>query len=161
VNLHSYDGIERRYRHTDAAQEKGRSVAAQILNLPEPITSDLLFDLSLYSGGTGVLDRLAISLPADPALWSQITESLQLRTLEDAAADEGRLENLLWLFTGKEDAIPLGLAAVQFINQERRHFQPSCTSSSRILIGDQSDVNDWVVVWGDEQWLNYLAFSQG
>ena len=70
MNLHPYDNVERRYRHTDGTRGEGRDVVAQVLGLPKPPAGELLFDLSFFSGRIGVLDRLAIAFPADPLLWS-------------------------------------------------------------------------------------------
>jgi hypothetical protein len=161
VDLHPYDNVERRYRHTDGTRDEGRKVVAQVLGLPEPPAGELLFDMSFFSGGIGVLDRLAIALPADPALWSSVVKSLRCRTPEEASADESWLGDLLWLLTGDKERIPIRPAAARFINRERREFQTECVPTSRILFGYESDVNDWVVLWGDDARLNYLGYSQG
>jgi hypothetical protein len=161
VDLHPYDNVERRYRHTDGTRGEGRDVLAHVLGLPEPPPGELLFDMSFFSGGIGVLDRLAIAVPADPALWSRVITSLRCRTPEEASADESWLGNLIWLFTGEQERVPIRPAAVRFINRERREFQPECLPTSRILFGNESDVNDWVVIWGDETRLNYLGYGQG
>jgi hypothetical protein len=136
-------------------------VVARVLRLPEPPVGELLYDLSFFSGGIGVLDRLAITLPADPALWSNVASSLQGRTPEEADADRSWAGELIWLLTGEENDVPIRPAAVRFINQHRREFQAECVSSSRILLGHESDVNDWVALWGDDTRLNYLGYSQG
>jgi hypothetical protein len=159
--MHPYDGAERRYLHTDQAPNEGRAVAARVLGLTEPPAGELLYDLSLYSGGSGVLDRLAITVPADAVLWSSVVSSLRGRTPEEACEDGAWARELIWLLTGGEEEIPLRPAAVRFINQERREFQAVCVPSSRILFGHESNVNDWVALWGDETQLNYLGFSQG
>jgi hypothetical protein len=161
VDLHAYDNVERRFRHTDATRDEGRAVVARVLGLSEPPAGELLFDLSFFSGGIGVLDHLAITLPADPVLWSRVVSSLRARTPEEASADEARARELHWLLTGEEGEAPIRPAGVQFINQQRRAFQAECVSSSRILFGDDSDVNDWVALWGDDALLNYLGYSQG
>jgi hypothetical protein len=76
MNLHPYDNIERRYRHTDIPNAEGLAVAARLLQLPEPLSGDEVFyDLSFFSGGIGVLDRLAISLPASPENCGRILAS--------------------------------------------------------------------------------------
>ena len=160
-NLHPYDNVERRYRHTDGARGEGHDVVAQVLGLPRPPAGELLFDLSFFSGGIGVLDRLAISMPADPVLWSRVATSLRCRTLEEACTEELWLEQLIWLLTGEQERIPLRPAAAQFINRERRAFQPECVQTHRILFGHESDVNDWTALWGDDGRLNYLGYSQG
>jgi hypothetical protein len=161
MNLHPYDNVERRYRHTDETRDEGRAVVAQVLGLPEPPAGELLFDMSFFSGGIGVLDRLAIALPADPALWSSVVTSLRCRTPEEASAEESWVGELIWLLTGEKESLPLRPAAVRFINHERREFQTECVMTSRILLGYESNVNDWVALWGDAAQLNYLGYSQG
>ena len=160
-NLHPYDNVERRYRHGDATRVEGYDVVAEVLGLPEPPAGELLFDLSFFSGGIGVVDRLAISVPADPILWSRVVKSLRCRTPEEASAEESWLEQLMWLLTAGKEKIPVRHAAVGFINRERRDFQTECMPENRILFGYESDVNDWVALWGDDRRLNYLGYSQG
>lgn len=161
MDLHPYDNVERRFRHTDAARDEGRSVVARVLRVPEQPAGELLYDLSFFSGGIGVLDHLAITLPADPALWLRVASAQRGRTPEEAAADSSWAGALVWLLTGDEVEVPIRPAAVRFINQRRRDFQPECDPSSRILFGYESDVNDWSALWGDDTRLNYLGYSQG
>ncbi|MGL6077053.1 MAG: hypothetical protein ACRC8S_23090 [Fimbriiglobus sp.] len=161
VDLHPYDNVERRFHHTDCKQDLGREVVAQVLRLPEPPAGELLYDLSFFSGGTGVFDRLAITITADASLWLRLTSSLHARTLEEAEADMPWAGELIWLFTLEEEAAPLRPAAVRFINQHRREFQAECVPSSRILFGSDSNVNDWTALWGDDTQLNILGYSQG
>ncbi len=161
MDLHPYDNVERCFRHTDAARDEGRVVVARVLGLPQPPAGELLYDLSFFSGGIGVLDRLAITLAADPALWSSVASSLRGRTPEDAAADRSWAGELIWLLTGEEDEVSIRPAAARFINQHRREFQPECVPSSRILFGHESNVNDWVALWGDDTRLSYFGYSQG
>jgi hypothetical protein len=160
-NLHPYDSVERRFRHTDPTPGDGRAIVAQVLCLPEPPAGELLFDLSFYSGGCGVIDRLAIAAPADPVLWSSVVKSLGVQTLEEARGGEFYAEDLIWLLTGKEEQVALPPAAVRFINEERREFQTECLPTSRILVGKGSDVNAWKLLWGDDTRLNYLGYRQG
>lgn len=161
VDLHPYDNVERRFRHNDATRDEGRAVAARVLGLPELLADEVLFDLSFFSGGIGVLDRLAITLPATPALWSSVASFLRGRTPEEAAADGSWARELVWLLTDEEEEVPIRPAAIQFINQQRREFQGECLPSSRVLFRHESDVNGWEVLWGDDTRMNYLSYSQG
>lgn len=156
-----YDNVERRYCHTDATRDEGRAIVAQVLDLPDPLPDEVHFDLSFFSGGIGVLDRLAITLPADTTVWSRVVNSQQGRTLEQVIADQNWADNLSWLFNFEAGKALSRPAAIQFINQERRDFQTACTESSRILFGNNSDVNVWVAIWGNDSRLNYLGYSQG
>jgi hypothetical protein len=161
VDLHPYDNVERRFRHTDPAGDDGREVVARVLHLPETPSGDLFYDLSFFSGGIGVLDRLAIALPAGPALWSCVTSSLRARTPEEATTDQSWAGDLIWLLTDEQEEGPLRPAAIQFINRHRREFQTECDPSSRIFFRHESDVNGWEAVWGDDTQLNYLGYAQG
>ena len=162
MDFHLYDGIERRYRHTDLVQNVGLQAVAQLLDLPEPPARDvLLYDLSFHSGGWGVLDRLAITLSADPIIWESVIKTVKAMTPEEASTKESWVADLVWLFTGEELPVPLRPAAARFINFERYQFQSECHSSSRILFQLDSDVNEWVALWGDDAKLNYRAYSHG
>ena len=149
MELHPYDGVERRFRHTDADPTAGRVAAARVLRLPGLPAGEVCYDLSFYSGGDGVYDRLAVTLPADPALWSRVAGALDGRTPEDeATANADWPGALAWLVAGVDlgdgDAeVPIRPAAVEFINAERRDWQAACAASDRILFGHLSDVNSW------------------
>ena len=93
--LHPYDDVERCFRHTDPAGDEGRAVVGRLLCLQEPPAGELLYDLSFFSGGIGVLDHLAITRQFDPALWLSVASSLHGRTPEEAAADESWGGNLI------------------------------------------------------------------
>lgn len=162
MDLHPYDGVERRFRHTDADHDTGLSVVARVLHLPEPPPRDgVFYDLSFYSGGIGVLDRLAITLPADRATWESVIAAIRAKPPEEASRDAGWADELLWLFAGEEKPAPLREAAARFINGERREFQSECLPASRILLADGSGVNYWEALWGDDATLNYLRYDQG
>jgi hypothetical protein len=161
MDLHPYDNVEHRFRHTDATRDEGYAVAARVLGVPETLAGEVLFDLSFFSGGIGVLDRLAITLPADPALWSSVASFLRGRTPEEATVDASWARDFIWLLTDEEEEVPIRPAAVRFINQQRREFQGECLPSSRILFRHESDVNGWEALWGDDTRLNYLGYCQG
>lgn len=162
MNLHSYDNIERHYRHTDLTITEGLAIVAQILHLAEPPSyENVFFDLSLFSGGIGVLDRLAIKLSASPRMWEDVRIVSQTKTPEEIDEDEGWAEEFRWLLRGDEEWTSPRLAAVEFINGERREFQMQCYSTSRIFFGESSNANDWEALWRDDNHLNYLGFSQG
>jgi hypothetical protein len=138
MNLHPYDNVERHYRHTDGTRGDGREVVAQVLGLSELPAGELLFDMSFFSGGIGVLDRLAIALPADPVLWSSVVRSLRCRTPEEASTEESWRGQLIWLLTGVEERIPIRPAAVRFINRARREFQASARRRAAFCSGTRA-----------------------
>jgi hypothetical protein len=162
MNLHPYDGLERHFRHTDAEQRDGLAAVAHLLHLAEsPNPTGLLYDLSFYSGGIGVLDHLAIALPANPMMWANVITELNAATPEEATADDAWVEDLMWLLTSGNGSDLPRIAAVQFINGNRRAFQAPCDLTSRIVFECGSNVNDWSALWGDDFLLNYLGYSQG
>ena len=159
--MQMYDGVDYRYHHTDSDPIEGRAVAARVLGLKLPLDNEVLYDISLYSGGIGVLNRLAISIVADNAIWSEVTRSLRGRSPEEAGSDRDWVAELIWLFTGVTEEVALRPAATNFINEERRSFQTECRTDCRIVIAHESNVNDWDIIWGDDTRLNYLGYSQG
>jgi hypothetical protein len=162
MELHPYDGVERRYRHSDPDRTLGLAVVAYLLGLPGPPPPDgLCYDLEIYSGGIGVLDSLAIALPSSCDVWTVVAAHLKARSPEEALKDVAWEEDFRWLVLGDDAPVPIRPAAVIFVNRERHDFQSECTSSDRILFGGGSDVNDWQVVWGDDTHLNYLGYGQG
>jgi hypothetical protein len=162
MNLHPYDGVDRRFRHTDSDTAMGLDIVARLLGLPRtPSSEGLLYDLSFYSGGIGIHDQLAIAIPADLDLWNGVIDALNAREPELAAKDVGWAEAFLWLIKSEKQPSPIREAAMEFVNYERQPFQEECTLRSRLLFQYNSDVNDWAVIWGTVGRLNYLGYSQG
>lgn len=162
-DLHPYDGRERRFRHSDSLPNKGRTIAAQLLGLEElpDRANAVLYDLLIYSGGIGVLDQLAISLSASPAIWESVAAHLSARRVQDVCADPEWGSEFVWLISSSEHVEDANRAAIDFVNSERRAFQSECGPSDRLLFGEASNVNDWSCLWGEVGHLNYLGFSQG
>lgn len=162
MDLHPYDGSEQRYRHTDVDQTTGLAAVARILGLPAPPASDRLqYDLSFYSGGIGVLDKLAMALAFDEGLWSMIITGLGARAPDDldGAGDEG--EDFRWLMLGDADQRDIRVAAAEFIESNRASFQSPCSSEEEILFTAHSNVNDWTAIWRGADVINLLEFNQG
>ena len=162
MELHQYDGVNRRFRHTDSDRETGLAIVAQLLYLPIPPSDDgVLYELSFSSGGMGILDTLAITLPADRTLWANLITAVGAKTPEDAITDLGWADDLVWLLSNEQEPLALREAAVQFINRTRCTFQAVCDTTHRILFADGSNVNTWSVLWGDDTRLNYCGYDQG
>jgi hypothetical protein len=161
-NLHPYDNVARVFRHSDRFRRTGLEIVAQLLRVDTRLSDDdILFELSFYSGGIGVLDNLAITLPATTSLWSLVATRLKTCDPDAAAVDDTWKDDFLWLVKADEcDRSPRN-AAIRFVNAEKRDFQSQCEISSQIAFQRYSDVNDWVVLWGDDKVLNYRGYSQG
>lgn len=163
MDLHPYDGKERRFRHTDPDPSEGLVVVATLLGLQHPPSGrGLRYDLSFFSGGIGVLDRLAITMQATRAQWAAAARHLAARGPADLAADPEHGEDFRWLVQGSLDAQEeVRAASVRFIDEERARFQRACLPADTILFGAGSNVNDWCVIWGRRAALHYLGYSQG
>ncbi len=140
---------------------RGLNRVAQLLGLstPPPI-QDLYFDLHFSSGGIGVYDNLAISIPATKELWESVRAFLNVSTPQQIADGEWG-EDFIWLIAGEEAPGSIEEAAEAFINEERSEFQSTCRVGQTILFQVESNVNDWIGLWGTTDRLNYLGFSQG
>lgn len=157
--MREYDGVERNYKHSDSDLDKNIERVKNILGYI-PSSNGLCFDLSFYSGGIGVLDKLAISCQANHEQWSIVKNKLALHSPESALSTECWAEDFLWLVQAK-DEINMRHFASHFVNDNKLEFQQLCSPRSEIYFSYQSDVNNWSVVWGSDLKLNYLYFDQG
>ena len=144
-----YDGRTYHYRDDDGAPE-GLAIVCRVLGLASA-PDDVRYDIELYSGGIGVIDRLAISFPATPARVGAIVMKLSGGLRDD--------EELRWLLDVEEG--PIGPAAIAFVNENRRDFQAPCTDATELWFAPESGVNHWEVVWVVDGVLSYLAYDQG
>src|SRR5262245_21116225 len=157
-----YDNKEYRYRHSDADRREGLARIADLVGLASvPDERGCLYDLSFYSGGIGVLDRHAVTMPANAAMWAEIVSARRAKSPEDIAADPAFAEGFLWLVRRNSIGLEARVAAVAFINREKREFQAACRVSDKILFSLESDVNDCFALWGTDDLLHCLAFSHG
>jgi hypothetical protein len=162
VDLHPYDGRERDFRHTDVDRAAGLHIVAKVLALPQaPEVDGVKYELSFYSGGIGILDKLAITLPAGVASAEAVVARLGLVTPDAAAADEAWGSDFLWLVDDEEEPLPLRQAAIRFINEERRSFQPECLGTDSFWFANDCSVNAWTALWEHEGALSFLGFDQG
>ncbi|AWM37560.1 hypothetical protein GobsT_44520 [Gemmata obscuriglobus] len=161
MDLHPYDGVERRFRYTDVQPGYGPEALARVLRLSRPPSGEVLYDLSFFSGGIGIIDHLSASLLATPELWAEVVAGLEAQSLEEAANNTEWAAELGWLLTAAEGPTLLRPAAAAFIAQHRQDFQPLCHPGDRILFECASDVNHWGVLWGDDTRINFLGYDQG
>jgi len=162
IDLHPYDGRERRFRHTDTPRGDGLAAVRQVLGLDEdPRPEGLLYDLSFYSGGIGVMDSLAITLAASPALWATVLAKFSAQTPEATSCHVEWGEDFLWLLDDCDGARSPRAAALDFVNQRRSAFQPACDPGHRIFFEHASTVNHWGVFWGYDTQLSFAGYDQG
>jgi len=163
-DLHPYDGRTRCFGHDDAEPEhraRGCALVARLLGLPAPpATEGLCYSLSFHSGGSGVLDRLHVTMPSTEQAVEVIATRLGLVTLEAMQAEaRGELEWLVHDDEHPERTLAEALAA--FIDRERAKFQPSPRAEARVWLAPESDVNTWTLVYAVDGELAFLAYDQG
>ncbi len=162
MSVHTYDNKEYRYRHSDRDRREGLTKVARLLGLAGvPDQSGLFYDLSFFSGGIGIYDQLAVTMPANAAVWTAVLDAKPVNTPEAIKADPAYAEEFLWLVCGEDTSLELRAAGAAFINRGKRAFQTECRASDKILFDPCSGVNDWLVIWGTDDVLNCMAFSQG
>jgi hypothetical protein len=162
MSLPPYDNTEYRYQHSDADRRQGLAKVAELLGLPDVSERPgVLYDLSFYSGGIGVHDQLAVTLPVTAAVWGAILDARPARPPEEIEKDVAFAHDFLWLVRGADNSLDARRAAMNFINAGKREFQSECRPGDRILFSPDSTVNDWFALWGTDELLNCLAFDQG
>lgn len=162
MDLHPYDGKERRFRHTDRDMAPGVRIVMDLLHLPAPPSAPgLLYDLSFYSGGIGVMDRLAITLPREGPSAPVVLTRLPGKPPEEIASDPSCQNDFLWLINDEDDPLPVRAAAARFINENRQEFQPECQVSGAMWFEAESNVNSWTALWETDGVLSYLSYDQG
>jgi hypothetical protein len=160
MDLHPYDGKERRFRDSDVNRADGLKLVAKLLGLESaPALENVRYDLSFYSGGTGVCDVLGITYACSITDFERIAFGLNAKDMAAAVADPAWAEDLLWLIGA--DGLPLTDAATRFVLEKKLGFQAPCTPSSPIRFVVGSDVNDWTVLWFESLHLNLRGYSQG
>lgn len=154
--LHPYDGQERRFRDSDTSDEllaRGRDLVTKLLKLPRPPPAGAIqYDLSFYSGGIGVFDRLFIRLACSFDEASSIIAALGFIDSLEAGGDLEWRDDFAWLIDGEVRA---------FLMESKAAFQPKPSADGRAYFERLSTVNSWAAVYFAEGTLNYLAFDQG
>lgn len=158
--MREYDGIERRYRKSDLDLEKNLNIVQNLLGF-RPSVDRLDFDLSFYSGGIGIYDKLAISCDASSDQMRLVRDKLRLYSPNEAIAMKEWEEDFIWLVTGEESCVNILSGSAGFINQEKAEFQDICLPEHTMLFSCESNVNDWTAIWGSGTRLNYAYFNQG
>jgi len=151
--MRTYDGLTHLLRHTDADPTAGQQHVARLLGLTTA-PPGARWELSLYAGGIGIFDKLALAVPAAAIDLAALSRHLRLQTV----ADFDDPDELAWL-VGKDDDQPIGEAVAAFLAERRRDFQPA--PGSEAWFAAESDVNHWEAVWVADDLLAFLLFDQG
>lgn len=147
MDLHPYDGRERRYRDDDPGDRSvGLGIVERILHVAPP--PGARYDLAFYSGGLGVMDRLAISLPADAATASSIARGLGWVPASQALESE----DVKGLIDGD---------LTDFVETHKAAFQPSPAPESTVWLDPGAGVNAWQLGYAQDGWLHVLGYDQG
>jgi hypothetical protein len=113
-----------------------------------------MWELSLYAGGIGISDKIALAVPAATVDFAALVRHLHLRSV----ADFDDPEELAWL-VGKDDDQPIDEAVASFLADQRRAFQPA--PGADVWFARESDVNHWEAVWVADGLVAFLLFDQG
>lgn len=158
--IRPYDGITYNHSSEDADQTAGFEALERLLGF-RPSVDGLRYSLSLYSGGVGVFDRIAVRCRYPQDEREAIARRLHLKAPVDAPRSPEWLDDLKWLVAGDEPQGDLDLECRAFINSQRRDFQDPALASTPVFFSDGSDVNSWCAVWLASGFMNYLSFDQG
>ncbi|MFV8754600.1 hypothetical protein ACNOYE_28970 [Nannocystaceae bacterium ST9] len=163
-DLHPYDGKQRRFVDDDddpLVRARGVALVVRVLGLTEPPRVGLRYDLSFYSGGIGVFDRLAVSMPVSASEIDAIAAGLGMLPPAELSDSEDR-ESLDWLVLDEDHAErSLDESVLAFLADQRRPFQSAPRPASRVWVTPGSGVNDWSMIYEVEGELAFLAYAQG
>jgi len=155
-----YDGVDYRYSSSDENKTKAIQIISNIVGLL-PETDGLEYSLRLYAGGIGVDDRIAIRFKFQIEDWPTIYKTLRLKEPDEAVLTPEWGEHFEWLVSGKTKTTGIEKDVLQFINTHKHLFQDSAELAHAVAFSDESNVNNWCVVWTVGNWFNYLSFDQG
>ncbi len=158
--MREYDGREKRYKKSDQNIKKNLDIIENLLGF-RPFLEQLDFDLSFYSGGTGVDDSLTISCEASPSQIEKSINKLHMYSPEQAVKESEWREDFLWLVAGEDECSDILISASSFINEIKENFQDSCFPNNKMYFSFESNVNSYTVIWIIGKKLNYIYFDQG
>jgi hypothetical protein len=154
TDLHPYDNRERRFRFDDDTRAEGLVWVAKLLRLPRA-PSAARFDLRFFSGGIGIIDRLAIVIPATR------DEAARIAAVNGLAAPDEADNDVVHLVQDEDEPRPFDTALAEFITRERAAFQPDFVAGAALWIEPSSGVNNWNLMWHAAGELAYLGYDQG
>lgn len=158
--MQNYNGKEFRYKSTDFLKGKGIKILSNHLGF-QPCKQGLVYDICLYAGGSGVHDEVSAKMVVEPDKWEHIRKQFVVYTPEQAASHAEWAEDFYWLVDRKDESKSPFLAALSFIESQKKDFQSSVDKDTRIYFIEWSNVNSWSVFWGNDEIMNFLSFDQG
>ncbi|PML75750.1 hypothetical protein [Enterovibrio norvegicus] len=158
--MRNYDGKEYRYRSSDFLKKKGLAALSSHLKF-EPIKKGLVYDITLYAGGTGIYDKLAASFPGNSEILDLIKEKHEVLMPLEASHHEEWSDDFNWLIEREESAESPVECSINFIASKMLPFQQVLDNNCFIYFVEWSDVNDWTLFWVKDDQINFISFSQG
>ena len=131
---------------------------------PAALREGLRYDLSFYSGGMGVIDRMHVVVPCAPVEVEAVAARLGM--LEPAALlahpDQDVREQVAWLLLDEDQPEqPLSDAVAAFIDGHRAELQPPPGREPRAWVSLDSGVNAWSLVYAVDGELAFIGYDQG
>lgn len=104
-----------------------------------------------------------ISCESNQQNWSMCTQNMLTINEILSSNDEQGLEDFFWLIgiEKPDDKGNITNYVIDFINSDKKEYQSTCSKSSSIFFSKYSDVNCYTVVWGQENYLNYIVRNFG
>lgn len=160
--LHPYDDVERRFCDGDehpSRRARGRELVARLLGVAEVSAAGLRYDLSFYSGGIGVIDRLHVALPCGAVEVDAIVARGGFVTSEVAVASAP--DDFEWLDPEGGEPRTTRELIVGLVDDERADFQPRLDGRGRAWFAPESNVNTWTLLYEQDGRLCLIGRDQG
>jgi hypothetical protein len=170
--LHNYDG-RHRFKDDDLDPrllERGKAIIIEILKLPSFVDISLdRYDLSFYSGGIGIIDKLFIQLSCNNSKASEIISSLKLVNVTNDDLDLDLRDYLISNIIDEEESEDsVNICALiennkisQFVNEEKADFQDIISVDSLIYFNQTTGPNHGEIIYYVNGNLNYIFYDYG
>jgi hypothetical protein len=170
--LHDYQGIRHRFKDDDfdpSLLERGQAIIREILKLPSLMdVSPIKYDLSFYSGGTGIIDNVFIKLSCNSTKASEIISSLKLVDVANENLDLESHDYLIWSTIEEESEESVDICTLirnnkisQLVNDEKADFQDIASIEHFICIGENTGPNYGTIAYYLNGSLNYISYDYG
>ena len=110
-------------------------------------------------------DDVFVNLSCESNTQNWLSSSKNMLTVDEMLNDKDQdcLKDFLWLIVGEEkyDVNDSLNDVVNFINNSKKEFQSTCSKTSKIYFSKYSDVNSYTIIWGQEDYINYILYNLG